>query len=196
MKTKVEIKEFDIKQVVIPIHGTSPLIVHKFSEKAQKQIEGKQQGEAKNKKHAIRVPKDEFEAAKHIARSGFEGFPVGGVKKAMIRGAKMVGIVMTDARSSFFIKPDCAETNLVEIKGKSKMRTDMVRIGMGTADVRYRPEYINWRMNLKIEYNEGIISLDQLFQILKAGGFGCGIGEWRPERDGDFGRFDLTTTKK
>lgn len=39
MKTqKSEVKQFDIKKLDVAIQGTSALIVHRFSEKAKKQI--------------------------------------------------------------------------------------------------------------------------------------------------------------
>lgn len=191
MKTQVEIKEFKIKQAIIPIKGISPLIVHKFDQKITLEIEAKQQGKSKTEKHKIRKPEMDFEGAKHKSPLGFDGFPAGGFKKSLIRGAKMTGLVMKDAQMSFFVKADCEETQLVKIDGKCRMRTDMVRVGMGSADVRYRPEYIDWSANLTIEYNEGLISLDQITQMTEAAGYGCGIGDWRPERGGGYGRFEL-----
>jgi len=191
MKTQVEIKEFKIKQAIIPIKGISPLIVHKFDQKITLEIEAKQQGKSKTEKHKIRKPEMDFEGAKHISPLGFDGFPAGGFKKSLIRGAKMTGLVMKDAQMSFFIKADCEETQLVKIDGNCRMRTDMVRVGMGSADVRYRPEYIDWSANLTVEYNEGLISLDQILQMTEAAGYGCGIGDWRPERGGGYGRFEL-----
>lgn len=191
MKTSVEIKEFQIKQAIIRIKGISPLIVHKFDQKITLEIEAKQQGKSKTEKHKIRKPEMDFEGAKHKSPLGFDGFPAGGFKKSLIRGAKMTGLVMKDAQMSFFVKADCEETQLVKIDGKCRMRTDMVRVGMGSADVRYRPEYIDWSANLTIEYNEGLISLDQITQMTEAAGYGCGIGDWRPERGGGYGRFEL-----
>lgn len=194
-KNSVELKELKLRNVVIGIEGISPLIVHKFSEKAQKMIEGKQQGKSKNAKHEIRVPEEDYESAKHKSPLGFEGFPAGGFKGAMIRGAKMLGMVMKDTQVSFFIKADCEETQLVKINGESRMRTDMVRIGMGSADVRYRPEYPNWNAELTIEFNEGMISLEQIYQLVAAAGYGCGIGEMRPEKTKfGFGRFKIKGT--
>lgn len=191
MKTSVEIKQFQIKQAIIRIKGISPLIVHKFDQKITLEIEAKQQGKSKTEKHKIRKPEMDFEGAKHKSPLGFDGFPAGGFKKSLIRGAKMTGLVMKDAQMSFFVKADCEETQLVKIDGKCRMRTDMVRVGMGSADVRYRPEYIDWSANLTIEYNEGLISLDQITQMTEAAGYGCGIGDWRPERGGGYGRFEL-----
>ena len=114
-KQTVEVKEFSINEVQIPIVGISPLIVHKFSEKARKQIEEKQAGKAQNKKHDIRDPQADYEGAKHISADGWDGFPAAGFKAAMIRGAKIIGMVMKDAVMSFFVKADCEETQLVTI---------------------------------------------------------------------------------
>lgn len=187
----VTIKDFNIRTVSVKINGISPLIVHNFDQKVQIEMEAKQQGKAKTEKHKIRVPEDEFEGAKHKSPLGFDGFPAGGFKKALIRGAKMTGMVMKDTAMALFIKPDCIEKQLVKIKGDCRMRTDMVRIGMGSADVRYRPEYLNWSATLNIEFNEGMVSVEQILQMIKAAGYGCGIGDWRPEKGGDYGRFDL-----
>ena len=46
----VEILEFSIREVTIPITGISPLIVHAWSEKSKRMITDKQSGKAKNKK--------------------------------------------------------------------------------------------------------------------------------------------------
>jgi hypothetical protein len=67
----------------------------------------------------------------------------------------------------------------------------MVRVGMGTADIRYRAEFVAWSIDLPITYNARTVSVEQIVAMLDAGGFGTGIGEWRPEKDGQFGRFHV-----
>ncbi|NCD10804.1 MAG: hypothetical protein EOL98_15600, partial [Negativicutes bacterium] len=180
MKKEVTVQEFKIREVAIPIKGISPLVVHAWSEKSKKMITDKQAGKAKNAKHDIRIPEEDYEQAKHKSVEGWEGFPAAGFKAAMIRGAKMIGLVMKDTQTAFFVRADCPETQLVRIIGESRMRTDMVRVGMGAADIRYRPEYPEWSAVLNIEFNEGVISLEQIFQLVRAAGYGCGIGEMRP----------------
>ena len=188
----VEIKEFDIKQVVIPITSISPLIVNQFSAKARALILAKHLGKAQNKKHAVKDPQADYEGAKHVSSQGWEGFPAAGFKAAMIRGAKMIGMVMKDTQTSFFVQADDQETQLVRVYGESRMREDMVRVGMGSADIRFRPEYLKWEANLTIEFNEGVLSLEQIYQLVKAAGYGCGIGEMRPEKGKfNYGRFAL-----
>ena len=74
------------------------------------------------------------------------------------------------------------------------MREDSVRVGMGTADLRYRGEFENWRMNLEIEYNKtSKYDKEAIMTMINAGGFTVGIGEWRPDKSGDHGRFHVMT---
>jgi hypothetical protein len=188
----VEIKELDLRRVVIPIAGISPLIVHAWSEKAKKEIGGKQAGIATNRKHEIRDPEQEYEAAKHISPLGFEGFPAAGFKAAMVRGSKSLGMVMKDVQTAFFIEADCQLSQLVKIDGESRFREDMVRVGMGSADLRYRPEYPEWSATLVIEFNNAVLSAAQVYQLVKTGGYTQGIGEMRPEKGKfNYGRFKL-----
>jgi hypothetical protein len=94
-------------------------------------------------------------------------------------------------RGTFFIDAD--EDGLIEIKGDAPiMREDMVKVGMGTADIRYRGEIRNWYADITISYNElGKFNLQDIINVLNAGGFVCGLGEWRPERDGQYGMFHV-----
>lgn len=196
-KVEVTVVEFKIHHVPILIKGISPLIVHAWSEKSKKMISDKQAGKAQSRKHDIRNPEEEFQAAKHISADGkWEGYPAAGFKAAMIRGAKMIGMVMKDTQTAFFIHADDEETQLVKIIGKSRMRSDMVRVGMGASDIRYRPEYVDWSAKLNVEFNAGVLSIDQIHQLVKAAGYGCGIGEMRPEKGKfNFGRFKLANEK-
>ena len=72
------------------------------------------------------------------------------------------------------------------------IREDMVRVQM-SSDLRYRPIFDPWYMDMILEYNEyGAYSLDEIFSFIQAGGYGVGIGEWRPEKScGTYGRFHI-----
>jgi len=71
------------------------------------------------------------------------------------------------------------------------MREDMVRVGMGTADLRYRGEFADWSAKLLVRYNANVLSESQILNILNVAGFAVGVGEWRPERDGMSGMFHV-----
>lgn len=192
MKKDVSYQQFKIASASLHIQGTSPLIVHKFSEKSQRMIEEKQQKKSKGGRE-LRDPEAEYLGALYTFGDGNYGFPSGAFKAAMVRAGKQLGYVMTDLKGWFFITPDDKENNLVEIIGTPRMRTDMVRIGNGTADVRYRPEFPTWEAILTIQYNEKCISAEQLVELLGLAGFSCGIGDWRPEKSatGTFGTWEV-----
>lgn len=221
MATKnIEIRPMELNTIELTIVGTSPLIVHAWSEKAKREMLDKQQKKAAKAKHVVKVPVNDFmnslywldgkpedgvdddeaernwEASRDSARFGF---PVTGIKQSVITGAGRGGldVKMTELRGSFFLAgaTDAATSDLAEIVGGApEMREDMVKVGgmSKTADIRYRGEFREWSIPLRMTYNaNGKYSLEQLINCFSVGGFVTGIGEWRPERDGQFGMYRL-----
>lgn len=184
-RVAVAIERIDIKRTSIKIVGDSPLITHAWSPKAKQMMLDKQMKKGTQAKEA-KDPERDYEESIYRLPDGRPGFPAVGIKAAAIRGAKSLGMVMADMRAAFHVEGD-----LLPIDGEPQPREDMVRVGMGTADIRYRAEFLTWSITLPITYNARRISLDQIVTMLDAGGFGTGIGEWRPERDGQFGRFHV-----
>jgi len=209
----IEIKPIDIKYVPVRIVGDSPLIVHAWSDKAKKMMLDTQMGVTKTKARELKNPVDDFinslywltekpeegteKAFLAAVKKGAKwGFPVGAIKMAANSAAYRLKWVKNqmELRGSYFLKSDFGD--MAEIKGSTpEMREDMVRVGMGSADLRYRGEFKNWSMDLTLEYNaSGGMSIEQILNCINAGGYCCGIGEWRPEKDGNNGRFHIETT--
>ena len=95
---------------------------------------------------------------------------------------------MTNIRAAVFVVGD--DDNLIKVDYKEKvMREDMVRVGRGSADMRYRGELRGWSMTFDIEYNGDVFSAEEVSNLLETAGFSQGLGEWRPERDGNYGKF-------
>lgn len=208
----IEIRPIEIKTVPIRIVGDSPLIVHAWSIKAKRQMLEAQMGKTKTKAKEKKDPFDDFinsmywiegmpeestpEAFSDAVRDGAKwGFPVVAIKCAANSAAYRMGWVKNQMqlRGSYFLKSEFGA--LGEIRGcVPEMREDMVRVGMGTADIRYRGEFKEWYIDFELEYNaSGEMSLEQIINCINAGGFACGIGEWRPEKDGMFGMFHVKT---
>lgn len=217
-KTEViEIKPIEIAKLNIRIVGDTPLIMHAWSEKAKREMLEAQQGAKKGKAKERKSPVVDFinsmywltekpdvdnsmsdeECEKRfndaIAKGAKFGFPVTAFKQAAISAAYRLGWSKDkmSLRGVFFIDSD--EDGMVEIKSDvPEMREDMVKIGMGTADIRYRGEFRNWYADLTISYNaNGNYDLNSIINIINAGGYVCGVGEWRPERDGQNGMFHI-----
>lgn len=208
----VEIRPLDIKRVKVRIVGDTPLIVHAWSEKAKRQMLEAQMKTTKTKAKEVRNPFDDFvqslywlegkpeesteEAFKEAVKNGAKwGFPVGAIKQAGNSAAYRMGWVKNQMalRGSYFLETEYGD--MAEIQGSiPEMREDMVRIGMGSADLRYRGEFKNWYMDMTLEYNaSGDMTLEQILNVINAGGYTCGIGEWRPEKDGFNGKYHIKT---
>jgi len=187
----------DLVKIDLKVQGLSGLIIHKFSAKASRQMLDKQQGVA-SKGKARRDPEADYEAAFHRLPNGKPGFPALGFKAATVTAVTSLGKDYTKvmARQAFhFILPPGSD--LVEIHHPDDMppvmREDMVRVGMGTSDLRFRPEFTVWGAVLRIVYNQRAMSTHQLINLINLGGFSVGVGDWRPERDGDKGRYEVVS---
>lgn len=196
-----QIPPIDVRYFSVEIIGDSPLIVHAWSEKAKKEMLNKQMKKATKGKDAKDPwedfcnalywlsPKPEKPTPEDIKNGEF-GFPSIAVKACAIDGAYQQGVIpkKTTARGAFHI-----DDEFIKIEGIPEMREDMVQIGgmSKVADIRYRPEFKNWRAKFMVKYNAAAISPEQILSMLNFGGFAVGLGEWRPSRDGNFGRFHV-----
>jgi len=186
----VTIPKPEIKTIEIHIKGTNSLIMHKWSEKAKREMLAKQQKKASKGKEP-KDPQADFEAAIYRFPDGRYCFPSVAFKCAAVRAAKQCEIAMTDARVFFHVE-GVNDREMVEIKTADPvMREDIVRLQGNTADLRYRPEFKDWEATLKIRFNARSISEEQIMNLFQIAGFSVGIGEWRPERNGQYGTFEI-----
>lgn len=210
----VTIEPLRIEHRQIIIVGDTPLIVHAWSEKVKKEMLEKQQKKTRTSAKAIRDPFAEFmeacywitekpkedteEAFAKAIQSGAKfGFPVTAIKQAAQSTLYRLGVIPNQMimRGAFFIK-GIGENQLGEIitPYPPECREDMVKIGgiSKTSDLRYRPCFNDWKMVLDIEYNASSdMTWEQIVNGINTAGFMNGIGEWRPEKDGQFGRFHV-----
>lgn len=202
----IELPPLDLRLMEVTVIGDSPLIVHAWSEKAKREMLDKQMKTAKQAK-AAKDPKADFESSLYRLGDGY-GFPSIGFKAAAVTACTSVaGITKIAARQAFHILGEDidvkgafegtkARVNLVRIEGGApSMREDMVRVGMGTADLRYRGEFADWHAKILVRYNANVLSEAQILNIINVAGFAVGVGEWRPEKDGMNGMFHVATER-
>ncbi len=195
------------KTLQVKLTGTSPLIMHAWSTKAKQEMLDKQTKKAKNAKEA-RDPDREYEESIYylapppnadapkrlgvledwknvpMAKRRF-CFPANAVKSSVVDACSFVAdLTKVLARGAFFI-----EDAVVEIIGKPQKRDDMVTIGMGTKTMRFRGEFEEWHTTFSVVYNADILSPEMILNLFAHAGFGVGLGEWRPQKDGTNGRF-------
>jgi len=217
----INIKPVKLEMQRITIVGTSPLIVHAWSHKAKQEMLDKQRGKKVGAKHDIKIPVNDFmdslywlsekpepgETDEEAEANWFAavengarfGFPVTGIKQSIITGAYRAGldVKQTELRGTFFLEgaTDASTPDIAEIVGPAPlMREDMVKVGgmSKVADIRHRGEFREWEIPLVLKYNaNGKYTPEQILNFVNYGGFVVGIGEWRPERDGQMGTYEL-----
>lgn len=222
-ETIITIKRPKVTKANITIVGETPLIIHAWGEKAKKEMLAAQQKLKVDKKaKEIRDPFAEFmdalywitpkpeektpEAFEAAVNAGAKfGFPVTAIKQAALAACYRAGIIpnQTGMKCVFYLNAQDgvnpgtgSELAVIETDEPPVFREDMVKIGGMTkvADLRYRPAFNNWKIRLTISLIEvGTFTMDSIINAIDMGGFMNGIGEWRMERDGEFGRFHVET---
>lgn len=197
---QLNIAKIAAETLTIPIVGTAPLIMHRWSDKAKRQMLEAQQGKKRVKEHRDPVADYESSFYRIFTDEGeLYGFPATAFKSAIVSAARFFdkSVTMTALRQSVFTHGVYSKADpqaLVQIHGTPQMREDVVRVGQGT-DLRYRAEFIDWRADLKVTYIEAMLDRGSLLSLLDGAGMGVGIGEWRPEKSGAFGTFTIDTDR-
>lgn len=201
--TAIELPRLDVQLMEVTIIGDTPLITHAWSLKAKREMLQKQMKRAKAAREA-KDPEQDFSDSLYRLDDGGFGFPSVAFKAAAVTAVTSVsGITKIAARQSFQVLGDDIEVtgafegvkmrqNLVRIQGSEpRMREDMVRVGMGTADLRYRGEFFPWFAQMLVRFNKNVLSAEQILNIVNTAGFAVGVGEWRSEKDGQYGLFHV-----
>jgi hypothetical protein len=202
---QVIIPEINIKIASLRIEGLSPLLSHRFSEKAKKEILDKTTQKPKTGREP-KNPVQEFMQSLHwitpmpeeyteevftvALQAGAKfGFPASGLKKSAASAAYRAGL--TKDKVSNFGAFHILGGELVEIQGTPRMREDYAIVANGSPDLRYRGEFPEWSINFDIRYNASLYSIEQIATFFNFGGFAVGLGDWRIEKGGVFGSYKV-----
>ena len=188
----------------IDIVGLTPLIVSRFSEKAKAQMLAAQQG--RKRQPEKRDPRREFLASLYRAGTYPDseeiryGLPSMAFKMCTIGAGRFWGkqVKMTELRQfmTFYgISVPSEAGRMVVLNGRPRMREDYVRLaGVNhPADLRYRGCFYKWSATLIVGYTSNLLERASLVSLIEAGGGNVGVGEWRPERNGEFGTFRVAS---
>lgn len=168
------------------IVGTAPLVIERFSKKAELMAKMQEGSTTKSKKkHKARDYKKDCEEAKYKHKSGWEGVNAASFRAAMISACRLVGFKMTIAKLSIFIEPDGFDKEdslpLVRIYGKSELFTANTRNATGVVDIRARPIYKEWACKLHVKYDQDQFKAEDIINLMSRVGGQVGIGAGRPD---------------
>lgn len=166
------------------------LIMNRFSDKSVHQMLAKHMGrdEARQKK----IPREVIEQAIQRNETGAVAMPSTAFKKAILTAASaMKGFSKNKVplRIGVFIKGASVPITYESMTP----RMDITRLdGPSRApDVRFRPQFNNWTARYVIMFDDAVTEQSTIIDLVDRSG-NVGIGEWRPERNGDHGTFEIS----
>lgn len=172
-----------MQQVQVKISGTTPLIVNRFHEDAQE--------EASSGVHSRRERPGPEDDARDRLYQNDDGpyFPAENVRRAIIAAAARTKIgrrsATTDVAAALFVLPFA-----LPIAGDWHVDSRPVVIPATKGRIlRHRPMFDEWAISLTLQIETELIDAKTIRKILDDAGNYVGIGDYRPERKGPFGRF-------
>lgn len=185
-KRVVQIAAPNLQTAQFKLIGTSPFVQLRFSQKAMDAMADKMKAGSVSKGKKVRSARDfadDFEQAKHISTEGWCGIPAGAFRAGMISACRLIGFRMTLAKLSVFVEADGLDkvdgVPLVKIHGTPEPNTMAVRNATGVADLRCRPMWKEWSVDLRVRYDADQFSLEDVSNLLSRVGQQVGIGEGR-----------------
>lgn len=184
-----------MKEIRIKITGTTPLICNRFTDEAQISASNGNRVATVGDKGS---PKEQASKKLYIGNNGKPIIPQPNLFRAIIDGGKFFKAgksKVTTLKSSLI--PACLEIAGIEIPIKSRdgweVDTRAVRIpSTGGRILSHRPKFNDWELEFTTHLDEEIMSPALFREILDAAGKRIGLGDFRPDCKGPFGKFVVT----
>ena len=179
--------------VTLPVHirGTSGMIQNRFID-----TEFLEASSTKIKR-ADPDPGDGAMKHLHLTKDGEFGVPACALKKALLSVChKDLGITKVSATKAVFVKCD-DPFGIIPFSECSEpiLRTDPVTNQNKKKVMVTRPFFKEWEVKFECELDIALICPSDFYTLWQRAGYGNGIGDWRPERQGECGRFEVVTDK-
>jgi len=167
-----------IRKIKVTIKGTSPLLMHKFLMEPIEALEK-------------RSPAEQAEiAAYRNPDSGNLYIPGVAIQRGLIqasaysKGKGRASLVKT-AAACFLVSPEYVDlgTKTFEIDA----RPVVIKATQGRV-MRFRPRLNDWLATFTLEYDDTLLTENQVRRIVDDMGVRCGLLDFRPERKGPMGR--------
>lgn len=184
-----------MKTITITIEGTSPILINRFKEqdevpvkmkKAGKKDYGTSREQAEQTAYAdpdgkIWIPSSWVKGALTTVSSDYKLPASRKSVKSIIGGA----VIPVDEKIYFNEKYKIKD---IEVDSRPCV-IQRARI------MRHRAKLEKWSMTFNLELEEDLIDTENLHEMITAAGRRAGMGDFRPQRGGPFGRFVVTNFK-
>lgn len=178
------------------IEGITAILQHRFSEAAQ------ESGKTRKINIVMGTPRDEAEKVCYRTPDGVLYFPGAAIAR-LLREAGGAHKQRGSRKSIKFVIPaavlvpdeivklhDAAGNSITEFEVDSRPVTIPATKGR---IMRHRPRIEKWRATFSLEIDTELLDASLINQLLTEAGRSIGLGDFRPERGGPFGRFILVS---
>lgn len=190
-----------MKTIAVAIQGISPLLQHRFSDTSEGEVDQPDARPALVQRGTRRE-----EAEKVVYREpdgiGFY-FPNTWLLRSLANAGgnfKMRGT----RKSAKYVVPSAvfiSESAVPLLNGDGKTRALDFEVDSRPVTIpstkgrimRHRPRFDHWSASFTLEIDDTLLPLELANQLLHDAGRKIGVGDYRPEKSGPFGRFQITS---
>lgn len=183
----------------LKLSGTTPLICHSTRGMSTTPEAGLRQG------NGNLTGREEAELGTYLDDEGELVFPTIAVRNALYAAASGRKIRVNGTRTARSGLAGVIPTSefMPLMNGDGKQATDFevdtrfVRVPprTGARVPRSRPKFSPWSLEFEIDYDENLIDARSIAELAEIAGKTVGLGDYRPEKAGTFGRFEVEVVK-
>jgi hypothetical protein len=184
-----------MKQISVTIQGTAPLLCNRFTDAAQLKATNGVAGSLVGDKGS---PREQAEVRLYPGQDGKPMIPQPNLFRCLIDAGKFFkagkGKITTQKTS---LIPACASIEELELPIRHKddwtVDTRPVRIpSTGGRILCHRPCFHDWELDFTLLIDTDMLSAKLFREIVDAAGKRIGLGDFRPDCKGPFGKFCVT----
>jgi hypothetical protein len=191
------VNEIEVKWVTFFLLGTSPLITNRFQQKAWQELllPSLAKNQAALEQSLKHDPFAEFRGSVYKNRDAkskaMVHFPSGAFHAAICDAA----LDMPGAKKAQIERLTKVVDVHIDLFGIPNIFCAMVRNSdiSRTPDVRTRAIFPEWAVKIRVQYVTAIITERSVANLTGAAGKIIGIGDWRSQKGGNFGSFDMVS---
>lgn len=185
-----------VEEISVSIEGTTPLLCNKFTDAAMMAATNGSRSSAIGDRG---TPREQAESKLYVGHDGKFIIPQPNVLRCIIDGGKFFKAgksKVTTIKSSLI--PSCVDIQCIEvpIRHKEPWEVDAraVRIpSTGGRILCYRPCFNDWALDFTVFLDTEIMTAKLFREIVDAAGKRIGLGDFRPDCKGPFGKFVVTS---
>ena len=186
----------------IKINGTSPIIMHngaagldsRSAANQEKAAIAKKRGSNRTESDDLRLMELECQTSLWLNGSGAPTVPEAALRAIIETGARKLkqgpqvreGLIVEGVEQFHY---DESLGTTVEELGKTVQFTVGVVVQRSRI-LRTRAKFDEWGVTFTVEVDDELVDAEQLAAWLDIAGRRIGLGDWRPEKSGHYGRFE------